>query len=116
MRNTSITKRTEKKTDIETIIAPHLPNQLFPDPLPNLRPPLPIQPPHPLHLPHDPLPPTLFRQHIAKARIVRRAPEREVREEEDFAECPGCGAEEDELEGEEEEVEDVEVRLWVGGM
>ena len=109
-------KTRKEKTHIERIIPPHLSPQLAPNPPPHPRVALRIEPPDALHLPHDPPPLALPRQHPAQACVVRYAPEGEVCEEEGAGEGRGEEGEEEELEGEEGEGEDVEVGFWVGGV
>lgn len=100
-------------THVKVIVPAHLPLQLTLNPRPYPRSLFPIQPRPPLHLSHDPLFPTLLRQHISQPSIITRPPKHGVNQEKDLGRVFREYGEENELDGEEGEVEHVEVRFWV---
>ena len=86
------------------------------NPCSHLRPTVLIEPPESLHRPDDPSPLALLGQYVAKPGVIRGAPEREIEKEEYLARRARQGVEEDKLESEQGEVDDVDVRFWVGRM
>jgi len=101
---------------IERIVFSHLTHELSADPGSDLRAALLIEPTEPVHRPDDPSALTLLRQHISETCIICCAPESEVEQEEALAQRVWQGEEEDDLGREETEVEEVNVRFWVGGV
>ena len=85
------------RAHIKGIILPHLPHQLVAYPLPHSRVPLLVKPTPSLHLPYHPFLLALLRKHPAEPRVVRRAPEGEVAQEEYLGNISGEDKEEDYL-------------------
>ena len=99
---------------VEGIVFSHLTHELSADPRSHIWPTVLIEPPESLHRPDDPSPLALLGQHVSKPGVVRGTPEREIEKKEDLARRARQGVKEDELEREQAEVDNVDVRFWIG--
>jgi hypothetical protein len=101
------------RTYVKLVVLAHLPRELAADPRARLRAALCVEPPAALHRAHDPAARALLREDPAEPGVVRRAPERKVREEEDARVCAREEEEEEQLRAEEAERRRVDVRFRV---
>jgi hypothetical protein len=100
-------------THVKGIVFAHFAYELPTNPITNFRAAVFIEPPKPLHRLDYPLALALLREDVSEPSIVRSTPERKIKEEKEFAGRTWQGVEKDELESEEAEVKDVDVRFWV---
>lgn len=100
-------------THVKGIVLAHFAHELPANPSTDLGPSVLIEPPEPLHRLDDPLALALLREDVPESSIVRSPPKRKIEEEKELARRARQGVEERELEREEAEVDDVDVRFWV---